>query len=60
MRHYRFYCLDDDGHIVSGDDVEAADDFAAIGVAQERCKDSTIEVWQADRRVIQVTKSKAA
>lgn len=58
--HYRFYCLDDNGRIVSGTDVEALDDFAAIEIAQERCKDETIEVWQATRRVIQVTKKSTA
>jgi hypothetical protein len=60
MTHYRFYCLDDTGHIASGADVEAQDDLAAIEIAQERCKENTIEVWQAERRVIQVPKHKAA
>ena len=54
--HYRFYCLDDSGHVASGTDVEASDDLAAIEIAQERCKDDTIEVWQANRLVVQITK----
>jgi len=60
MIHYRFCCLDDNGHTVSGEDIEVVDDLAAIEIAQERCKDSTIEVWQAERRVIQVRKQIAA
>jgi len=60
MAHYRFYCLDDTGHVVKGADVDAADDLAAIEVAQERCEDNTIEVWQGTRRVIQVLKRKVA
>lgn len=55
--HYRFYCLNDKGRITSGEDIEVTDDLAAIEIAQERCKDNTIEVWQAKRRVIQVTKA---
>ena len=60
MLEYRFYCLDDLGHVASRDDIEAVDDLAAIEMAQERCKDNTIEVWQGKRRVIRVTKRIAA
>jgi hypothetical protein len=52
--------LNEIGHIVAGDDVEAVDDLAAIEIAQERCKDDTIEVWQGKRRVVQMMKVSAA
>jgi hypothetical protein len=60
MLEYRFCCLDDLGHVASHDDIEAVDDLAAIEMAQERCKDNTIEVWRGKRRVIRVTKRIAA
>jgi len=53
----RFYCLNDQDHIVLGETLDVLDLEAAIQAAYQACHDhprfssSRIEVWQGDRRL---------
>jgi hypothetical protein len=54
MVHYRFYFLDQSGHIVGVDEHEAVDDVAALEAAQKLCTRRPMEIWDGSRRVAQV------
>jgi hypothetical protein len=55
MPAYRLYTLTPDKHIQAPPEVvECADDEAAIEQAKQILDGHTIEVWQKDRRVIQL------
>jgi len=52
---YRFYELSEDGHIAGPPAlIELADDEMAVAEAEKRLDKTQIEVWQRDRRVIQL------
>ena len=51
---YRLYCLDQTGHIVSGRDLSAHDDLAALREAEAACTEHSVEVWHGARRVARV------
>jgi hypothetical protein len=52
---YRFYELTEDGHIVGPPAlIELADDEAAVAEAEKRLYKTRVEIWQRDRRVIQL------
>ena len=48
---YKVYRLDDTGHIVSREDIEAPDDEAAIEKARQFVDGHDIELWQLGRMV---------
>lgn len=50
--HYRFYLLDRDARIVTGADLEAADDIDAVRQANEMSAELW-ELWCGARRVAQ-------
>jgi len=55
MSLYLLYCLDLDGHITRGTDINCADDTEALRAAlRVTGMHASIEVWQAERRVAQV------
>ena len=56
---YKLYGLDRSGHIVSGKDVIAPDDRAALQEAEKACEKHAVEVWQGARRVARVEKGSA-
>ena len=55
MAEFRFYCLNDQDHIVLGETLDVLDLEAAIQAAYQACHDhprfssSRIEVWQGDQ-----------
>ena len=51
MSEYRAYVIGSDGHFVSGEGFEAADDEAAIETATRFARHGDVEVWQAARKV---------
>jgi hypothetical protein len=57
MAEFRFYCLDDQDHIVLGGDLDVLDLGAAVQDAHRACRDhphfpsSRIEVWQGATRL---------
>ena len=60
MIHYRFYSLDETGHIVGVCEHEAADDVAALEAAQKLCAAAPMEVWDGGRRVAQLQRDGTA
>lgn len=54
MVRYRFYSLDERGHVVSAQDYEAVDDIAALEAAQKLCSLHPMEIWDGSRRVAQL------
>jgi hypothetical protein len=54
MQAYKFYFLDDLGHIFRAQDQILPDDLAALEAAQKLQSDRIVEVWQFDRRVARV------
>ena len=56
MADYRLYYIAFDDHIVMREDIEAADDAAAIAEAEKLSQGRPIEVWQRDRMVTKVVK----
>lgn len=51
---YKLYRLDRSGHIISGRDVVARDDLAALLEAEKDCERFAVEVWQGGRRVARI------
>jgi hypothetical protein len=49
---YRLYFLNGAGHITSSDEFMAADDGAAIELAEQRRDGHSAELWRAKSRVI--------
>jgi len=60
MAEYRVFCLDDDGHVVSGKEVIASNDMDALDAAHIYCNDFEVELWQRKRLVARVKKGNAA
>jgi hypothetical protein len=54
MPGYRIYTVGSDGSFTAGEDIECADDQEAIEKAAQAAKDSSIELWQRDRCVVQL------
>jgi hypothetical protein len=53
MGEYRFYCLDEDGHIGLAEWIEADDDGDAIAKVRKARPDATkCEIWQKNRLVV--------
>ena len=57
MAEFRFYCLNDQDHIIVGDNLDVLDLAAAIKAAYRACREhphfssSRIEVWQGTSRL---------
>lgn len=52
MAHYRLYFMNTaSGHIDIADDLESADDLAAINAAKNLLKDQPVELWCGTRKV---------
>ncbi len=51
MVYYRFYCLNDRGHIYRCHEIHAADDTDAIERAREVKPDTAAELWSGARKV---------
>ena len=56
MRHYRIYRVGADGHFASADNIECADDEAAIQRAQQAVDGQDIELWEQGRFVARFRK----
>jgi hypothetical protein len=56
LSDYKFYCIDDAGHIFKRHDYHAPDDFGALEQAQQLCGPHEIEVWEGARFVTRVNK----
>ncbi|MBV8976701.1 MAG: hypothetical protein JO261_02140 [Alphaproteobacteria bacterium] len=55
MDTYRVYWLDEDGRITKGEYAQFRDDEEAQDVARRLAGNGyTIEIWQADRRVLRL------
>jgi hypothetical protein len=54
LRSYRIYCFDSARHIVSADEIEAADDGQAIAQAQAQGFGDKCEIWDGKRLVAQL------
>ncbi len=54
MIYYRFYSLDQQGHVVGVQECEAVDDIAALEAAQKLCGSHPTEIWEGTRRVAQL------
>jgi hypothetical protein len=59
MRHYRFYIVGSNNHFVGARDIECTDDQAAIREARLAVDGFDIEVWEADRFIVMVTRPSA-
>lgn len=53
---YRYYCLKK-SKIVSGDNLDADDDAAAVRAVQLLGKDADCEVWQGARLVAKISRN---
>jgi hypothetical protein len=51
MNDYRAYTIGEDGHIMSGEAFQAADDLAAVAHAMRFVTHLDVEVWQGGRKV---------
>jgi hypothetical protein len=60
MAHYRLYAMTSDYHIISGHDLDAADDDEAIRLTRLRVEHSEIELWCGKRKVALVRKDGVA
>ena len=49
MPEYRIYTVGSDGHFISGQDIECADDQEAIQIAQQAVDGRSIELWERAR-----------
>ncbi len=54
MQQYKFYFLDERGHVFRAVDREMRDDVSALEVAQTLSAMHAIEVWQGSRQVARV------
>lgn len=59
MKSYRLNCIDDRNKLVATHDIMLADDLAALGKANELCRDNAVEVWEGERRVFWMKKEGA-
>jgi len=57
MFRYRIYFLNESGHVLAGEDIEALDDFAALEAAKSLSSDCAVEVWQSTRCVARFPKN---
>ena len=60
MPEYKFYCMNDAGHIVKRHDIVVADDVAALERAKEICSEYAIELWERARFIAHVSKDGTA
>jgi hypothetical protein len=51
MKRYRICCLEATGRIFRADAVHCHNDLAAMGIGQQLCADSAVEVWDESRLV---------
>ena len=54
MSEYRIYTVGSDGSCLASEDIECADDQEAIKKAVQATKDSSIELWERGRCVVQL------
>ena len=54
MRHYKFYFLDDSGHMLRAEDHMYRDDLAALEAAKKLHASEAIDIWDQVRRVARV------
>ncbi len=51
MPHYRLYFHRDDGHFLRAQEIDVADDAAALAMARELDHAHCIEIWCGNRKV---------
>jgi hypothetical protein len=51
MPDYRVYIIGHDGHFMKSEQLDCADDAAAIESAKQLIDGHDIELWQRDRRI---------
>ncbi len=55
MPYYRLYHLNSgSGHIDRVEEIDAADDVAAVALVQERSHEVAVELWQESRKLLHV------
>ena len=54
MTQYKFYYLDNQGHIFRAQDHILRDDLDALKAAKNLCSDHIVEVWSGARHVVRV------
>ena len=55
MAHYRVCTIGLDGHFLSVEEIECANDQKAIQKAQEAVDDRDVELWQGDRFIVRLS-----
>lgn len=54
MKQYKFFFLDDRGHVLRAQDHQLRDDLDALAVAKKICTDHAVEIWEGTREVARV------
>ncbi len=54
MQEYKFFFLDDAGHVYRSEDHSYREDRAALEAAQEMNATVTVEIWQTTRLIAQI------
>ena len=57
MNQYKFYFVDDHGHIFKAEDHLLRDDLAALSAAKNLSSPHVIEIWQGARSIARVEQS---
>lgn len=60
MNEYKFYFLDDRGHVFKAQDHVLRDDLDALSAARGLCSTHPIEIWQGARQVARVKQGNEA
>jgi len=55
MAHYRICTIGLDGHFLSVEEIECANDQKAIQKAQQAVDDRNVELWQGDRFIVRLS-----
>jgi len=55
MAHYRVCTIGLDGHFLSVEEIECANDQKAIQKAQQAVDDRDVELWQGDRFIVRLS-----
>ena len=57
MKQYKFYFLDDRGHVWRAQDHLLRDDLDALALAKNICTDHGVEIWEGTREVARVKRN---
>jgi hypothetical protein len=60
MHRYKFFFLDDHGHVLRGQDHMFRDDVDALAAAEKFCNEHAVEIWQGIREVARVKRNDEA